>query len=181
MFIVKSNDSNLIHIWFIKYYGKAMNVRAYYECSLNISWMYACRLGRLKQSCINVVPTLCNVVSALCNVISTLFQRRALTFYQRCATLKIRRRILFHFQRRISVISTLIHKQRWSNVEMLAGLLFQNKYTLCVTSSIEGWDQRLQLIKFHVILENLLWNNKIKNLSVSVKQNHPFLSTWIHV
>ena len=42
------------------------------------------------------------------NVVSTLFQRRALTLYQRCATLKIRRRILFHFQRRINVISTLI-------------------------------------------------------------------------
>ena len=50
---------------------------------------------RLKQRCINVV--------------STLFQRRTLTLYQRCATLKIRRRILFHFQRRINVISTLIH------------------------------------------------------------------------
>ena len=65
--------------------------------------------ARLKQRCINVVPTLCNVVSTLCNVVSTLFQRRALTLYQRCATLKIRRRILFHFQRRINVISTLIH------------------------------------------------------------------------
>ena len=50
---------------------------------------------RLKQLCINVV--------------STLFQRRALTLYQRCATLKIRRRILFHFQRRINVITTFIH------------------------------------------------------------------------
>ena len=42
-------------------------------------------------------------------VVSTLFQRRTPTLYQRCATLKIRRRILFHFQRRINVISTLIH------------------------------------------------------------------------
>ena len=33
-----------------------------------------------------------------------LFQ--APTLYQRCATLKMRRRILFHFQRRINVIST---------------------------------------------------------------------------
>ena len=65
--------------------------------------------ARLKQRCINVVPTLCNVVSTLCNVVSTLFQRRALTLYQRCATLKIRLRILFHFQRRINVISTFIH------------------------------------------------------------------------
>ena len=50
---------------------------------------------RLKQRCINVV--------------SALLQRWALTLYQRCATLKIRRRILFHFQRRIKVISMLIH------------------------------------------------------------------------
>ena len=65
--------------------------------------------ARLKQRCINFVPRLCNVVLTLCNVVSTLFQRQALTLYQRCATLKIRRRILFHFQRRINVISTLIH------------------------------------------------------------------------
>ena len=36
--------------------------------------------------------------------VSTLFQRRKPTLYQRCAPLKIRRRILFHFQRRINVI-----------------------------------------------------------------------------
>ena len=75
--------------------------------------------ARLKQR-INVVPTLSNVVSTLCNIVLTLFQRRALTLYQRCATLKIRRRILFHFQRRINVISTLIHNvettliRRWN-------------------------------------------------------------------
>ena len=44
--------------------------------------------ARLKQRCINVVPTLCNVVSMLCNVVLTLFQRRALTLYQRCATVE---------------------------------------------------------------------------------------------
>ena len=38
-----------------------------------------------------------------------LFQRRAPTLFQRCAVLKIRRRILFHFQSRINVISMLIH------------------------------------------------------------------------
>ena len=53
--------------------------------------------ARLKQRCINFVPTLCNVVSTLHNVVSTLFQRRALTFYQRCATLNNRLRILLHF------------------------------------------------------------------------------------
>ena len=42
-------------------------------------------------------------------VVSTLFQRRTTTLYQRCGTWKIRRRILFRFQRRINVISTLIH------------------------------------------------------------------------
>ena len=79
--------------------------------------------ARLKQRCINVVPTLSKVVLTLCNVVSTLFRRRALTLYQRCATLKIRRRIFFHFQRRINVISTLIH-----NVE-----------TMLIRSWIVGW------------------------------------------
>ena len=64
---------------------------------------------RLKQRCINVVVTLCYVILKLCNVVSMLFQRRALTLYQRFATLKVRRQILFHFQRRINVILTLIH------------------------------------------------------------------------
>ena len=39
----------------------------------------------------------------------TLFQRHTLTLYQRCATLKTRRRILVDLQRRTKVISTLIH------------------------------------------------------------------------
>ena len=39
--------------------------------------------------------------------VSTLFQCRALALYQRCATLKIQRLILFHFQRRINVNPTL--------------------------------------------------------------------------
>ena len=76
--------------------------------------------ARLKQRCINVVPMLCKVVLTLCNVVSTLFQRRALTLYQRCATLKNRRRILFHFQRWINFISTLVQNvettliRRWN-------------------------------------------------------------------
>ena len=76
--------------------------------------------ARLKQRCINVVTTLCNVASTLCNVVSTLFQHQALTLYQRCAMLKIRRRILFHFQHYFNV-----DPQGWNNVwsdfEMLAG------------------------------------------------------------
>ena len=59
-----------------------------------------------------------------------LFQRRALTLYQRCATLKIRRRILFHFQRRINVISTLIH-----NVE-----------TKLIRRQNVGWESYLSLL-----------------------------------
>ena len=76
--------------------------------------------ARLKQRCINFVPALCNIVLTLCNVVSTLFQRRTQTLYQRCATLKIRRWILSHFQHRINVISTLIHNveatliRRWN-------------------------------------------------------------------
>ena len=46
-------------------------------------------------------------------VASTLFQRRTPTLYQLCATLKIWRRLLFHFQRRINVISTEIIR-RWN-------------------------------------------------------------------
>ena len=69
----------------------------------NISFNYCRRQVEttLYQRCTNIVLTLYNVVS-------TLFQRQELTLYQRFATLKIRRRILFHFQRRINAISTLI-------------------------------------------------------------------------
>ena len=63
----------------------------------------------LIQRCINVVQGCFDVVSTLCNVVSTLFRRWVPTLYQRCATLKNGRRILFHFQRKINVISTLIY------------------------------------------------------------------------
>ena len=52
-------------------------------------------------------------------VVSTLFQRRTPPLYQRCVTLKIRPRILFHFQCRINVISTFINNAnffgRWES------------------------------------------------------------------
>ena len=50
-----------------------------------------------------------------------LLQRQTLTLYQSCATFKIRGRILFHFQRRINLILTLIHnvEKTLSDVEML--------------------------------------------------------------
>ena len=58
-----------------------------------------------------------------------------------------------------------------------SGVSIQN----CVTSSIKGWDQRLELIKSRIILKILLWNNEIKKLSVCVKQNNQVLNTWVHV
>ena len=76
-----------------------------------------------KQPCTTLIQ-LCVTVTqgclTLCNVISTLFQCRALTLYQPWATLKILLRVLFHFQRQINVISTLIHNvetmlsRRWN-------------------------------------------------------------------
>ena len=96
---------------------------------------------RLKPRCVNVVPTLYNVVSTLCNVVSTLFQRRALTLYQRCATLKIRRWILFHFQRRINVISTLIH-----NVETTLIWRWNVGWVKC------WWDMVNNLLKHSLLL-----------------------------
>ena len=50
------------------------------------------------------------VLKRRCNFVSALFQCQVPTSYQRCTTLKIRRQILFNFQRRINVISSFIHK-----------------------------------------------------------------------
>ena len=55
--------------------------------------------------------------------VSTLSQRRTLTLYRSCATLKIQYRILFHFQRRINVDPML---KCW------LGLLFSFKWNLNV-------------------------------------------------
>ena len=122
--------------------------------------------ARLKQRCINVVSTLCNVVSTLRNVVSTLFRRRELTLYQRCATLKIRRRILFHFQRRINVISMLIHNvvstliRRW-NVGWVLTLyknsiliIFNHKKhhrnkCICINTKWKSHPQQFLAIKKH--------------------------------
>ena len=71
--------------------------------------MYYITQSTIITSLIGFNIGLTNVDTRLNNVVSTLLQRRALMLYQRCATLKIRRRILFHFQHRINVISTLIH------------------------------------------------------------------------
>ena len=123
----------------------------------------------------NVVLTLRNVVSTLCNVVSTLFQRRALTLYQCCATLKIWRQILFHFQRRINVISTLIQNietmliRRW-NVDLEAFLfemiLFYARLNIWISSTTIYRSSRPEVFSNHpslhyVILEaptrGVLW------------------------
>ena len=109
-----------------------------------------------------------NVVSTLCNVVSTLFQRRALALYQRCATLKIRRRILFHFQRWSTTL-----KQRWSDVEMLAGEKFPRQrlqWTSHWSGSLPTWvslilqifrTQRRFLKVIYIVVqhESMLWWN----------------------
>ena len=56
------------------------------------------------------------------NFDSTFFQRQTLSFYQRCTKLKIRRQILFHFQRRIKswspfFVYTLLNIAREANTE----------------------------------------------------------------
>ena len=78
------------------------------------------------------------------NVVSTLFQRRAPTSYQRCATLKIRRRILFHFQRRINVISTLIHNvettliRRWNVGWVWCNVLWSADWYFLASDNFQG-------------------------------------------
>ena len=57
--------------------------------------------GTLKQRCYNVV-------TRLYNVILTLSQRRAPTLYQFCATFKIWRQFLVHFQRLIKCWSEVL-------------------------------------------------------------------------
>ena len=111
--------------------------------------------AKLKQSCINVVPTLHNVVSMVCNVVLKLFQCRALMLYQRCATLKIRHLILFHFQCWINVISTLIHNvektliRRWNVGWDRKGLQYFNHCFTCIYHALfqtkNSWMLTLQL------------------------------------
>ena len=57
----------------------------------------------------NLIPRWNNFEINCINVISTLFQRLKTTLYQRYATLKIRRQVLFHFQCWINFISAFIH------------------------------------------------------------------------
>ena len=82
----------------------------------------------------------------LFDVVLTLFQRRTTPLYQGCTMLKIRRQILFHFQRRIRVISTLIHKvqTKFIIVENLTGI--EPPLLSCTPASC---------YKFHALLVHL--------------------------
>ena len=76
----------------------------------------------LKQRWNGVVQRWKTVSSKLCKGDLTLLQCWTSMLYQFCATLKIWLRILFHFQRRVNVISMVIHNvETTSDVEMLAG------------------------------------------------------------
>ena len=110
-----------------------------------------------------------NVVQRCFDVVSTLFQRRAPTLYQRCATLKIRRRILFHFQRRINVISTLIH-----NVETMLIRRWNVGWDLFSRGSINGLFWKLSK---EVFLEKSCKPDGVKSFnSVRKILSHRYLS-----
>ena len=108
----------------------------------------------------------------LCNVVSTLFQRRGLTLYQRCATLKIRRRILFHFQRRINIISTFIHnvETTLTDFEMSAGLFpidFICKYLItCFWFVCFIVVSSMYLMKLYVMMLKVIYYGKTMLLNL---------------
>ena len=97
--------------------------------------------ARLKQRCINLLPTLCNVVSTLCNV----FRRCFNVGHGRCINIVQRWKSDFGFCFIFNVGSTLFQlwsttmKQRWSDVEILAGLAFsfKQKYFILGTFNFE--------------------------------------------
>ena len=106
---------------------------------------------------INIVPTLCSVVLTLCNIASTLFPNQAWTLYQCCATLEIRRWILFHFQHRINVISTLIWHR---NLTGLIQSIFENAFYFIFIYKAISNDARFKWLK--------ILNEKRNQLSRSV-------------
>ena len=99
--------------------------------------------ARLKQRCINLVPTLCNVVSTLCNV----FRRCFNVGHWCCISVVQRWKTDVGFFFIFNVRSTLFQlwsttlKQRWSNVKMLAGLKFSFVFILIVKFHVSYWMQ----------------------------------------
>ena len=105
-------------------------------------------ISTLKQRWKDVVQRWKTVALTLCNVDLTLIQRWTPALYWGCATLKIRLPILFHFQRRIKVISTVIH-----NVE-----------TTLISRQNVGWEVSMKkLILRNILPATLLakWNLQV--------------------
>ena len=93
------------------------------------------------------------------NVISTLFQHRT-PMYQRSTMLKIQRRILFHFQRRINFISTLLH-----NVE--TALIQRSNVGWEVCSLVSMYFNSPQLGKLYKTLD--YWSRDMVNFNFPEK------------
>ena len=111
-----------------------------------------------------------------------MFQRRTPTLYQRCATLKIRRRILFHFQCRINVISTLIHNvdltlKCWLWLSWYAWSFISWKKLLKVVNNIPtvGLWRSLTCQNFHTDISPLIFVTDLVDFYALLSENISFL------
>ena len=99
----------------------------------------------LKQRWNDVVQYWKTVSSMLRNIDLTFFHCWTPTLYHCCATLKIRFRILFHFHRRINVVSTVIQNlettliRRWNDgwVVSMKKLILRN---ILPKTSLTKWN-----------------------------------------
>ena len=114
------------------------------------------------------------VVSTLWNVVLTLFQRRTLTLYQHYITLKIRRWILRHFQRRTNVISTLIQKfdptLKFGWVRMWA-LIFG--HLSCILNHLQIINSMVLFHQWCLLFSDMkkeIWNCKIMTTKTSFER-----------
>ena len=100
--------------------GKGSKYSFNWCCEATLEQRWDNVISTLKQCWNDIVQLWKTVALTLCNVDVTLFQRWTWTLYQCCATLKIRFRILFHFQPWINVIWMVIYNvettliRRWN-------------------------------------------------------------------
>ena len=121
-------------------------------------------------------------LSTLCNVVSTLFQRHGPRLYQRCATLKTRRQILFHFQRQINVTSTLIQNVEitltrhwnvgWVNTHKVK--FFARKCCVWTTSCRMAWS-----IELLPRSQTVSYRECFNRVSICISIVHYALRYWI--
>ena len=121
-------------------------------------------------------------LSTLCNVVSTLFQRHGPRLYQRCATLKTRRQILFHFQRQINVTSTLIQNVEitltrhwnvgWVNTHKVK--FFAQKCCVWTTSCRMAWS-----IELLPRSQTVSYRECFNRVSICISIVHYALRYWI--